>query len=71
VQLPGGDPVSAQLHMARTICRRAERFCVRLSKEEKIGEWVIPYLNRLSDALFALARRANKKAGVKETYWKK
>jgi cob(I)alamin adenosyltransferase len=69
--LPGGDPVAAQLHMARTICRRAERFCVRLSKEEKIGEWVVPYLNRLGDALFTLARWANKKAGVKETYWKK
>ncbi|MGA2140711.1 MAG: cob(I)yrinic acid a,c-diamide adenosyltransferase [Verrucomicrobiia bacterium] len=69
--LPGGSPVAAQLHVARTICRRAERFCVRLSKEEKIGEWVVPYLNRLSDALFTLARWANKKAGVKETYWKK
>jgi cob(I)alamin adenosyltransferase len=69
--LPGGDPVAAQLHTARTICRRAERFCVRLSKEEKIGEWVVPYLNRLSDALFTLARWANKKAGVKETHWKK
>ena len=69
--LPGGDPVAAQLHMARTICRRAERFCARLSKEEKIGEWVVPYLNRLSDALFTLARWANKQAGVKETYWKK
>jgi len=69
--LPGGDPVSAQLHVARTICRRAERFCVRLGKEEKIGEWVVPYLNRLSDALFMLARWSNQKAGVKETYWKK
>jgi cob(I)alamin adenosyltransferase len=69
--LPGGSPVGAQLHMARTICRRAERFCVRLGKEEKIGEWVVPYLNRLGDALFTLARWANKKAGVKETYWKK
>ncbi len=69
--LPDGCPVSAQLHMARTICRRAERFCVRLGNEEKIGEWVVPYLNRLSDALFTLARQANKQAGVKETYWKK
>ncbi len=69
--LPDGSPVGAQLHVARTICRRAERFCVRLRKEEKIGEWVIPYLNRLSDALFTLARWGNKKAGVKETYWKK
>jgi cob(I)alamin adenosyltransferase len=69
--LPGGSPVGAQLHVARTICRRAERFCVRLSKDEKVGEFVNPYLNRLSDALFTLARWANKKAGVKETYWKK
>ena len=69
--LPGGSPVGAQLHMARTICRRAERFCVRLRKEEQIGEFVIPYLNRLGDALFTLARWSNKKAGVKETYWKK
>jgi cob(I)alamin adenosyltransferase len=69
--LPGGSPMGAQLHVARTICRRAERFCVRMRKEEKIGEWAVPYLNRLSDALFMLARWSNKKAGVKETYWKK
>jgi len=69
--LPGGSPVGAQLHVARTICRRAERFCVRLGKEEKIGEFVTPYLNRLSDALFTLARWSNKKAGAKETYWQK
>ena len=69
--LPGGSPVAAQLQVARTICRRTERFCVRLGKEEKVGEFVTPYLNRLSDALFTLARWSNKKAGVKETYWKK
>jgi cob(I)alamin adenosyltransferase len=69
--LPGGSPAGAQLHVARTICRRAERFCVRLGKEDKIGEFVLPYLNRLSDALFMLARWSNRKAGVKETYWKK
>jgi len=69
--LPGGSPTGAQLHVARTICRRAERFCVRMRKDEKIGEYVIPYLNRLSDALFMLARWSNQKAGVKETYWKK
>ena len=69
--LPGGSPIGAQLHVARTICRRAERFCVRLAREEKIGEFDIPYLNRLSDALFMLARWSNKKAGVTETYWKK
>jgi cob(I)alamin adenosyltransferase len=69
--LPGGGPVGAQLHVARTICRRAERFCVRLSKDEKVGEFVTPYLNRLSDLLFTLARWSNQKAGAKETYWKK
>jgi len=69
--LPGGSSVAAQLHVARTICRRVERFCVRLRREEQIGELVVPYLNRLSDALFTWARWANKKAGVKETYWKK
>jgi cob(I)alamin adenosyltransferase len=69
--LPGGNPVGAQLHMARTICRRAERFCVRLRKEDKIGEFVIPYLNRLGDALFTLARWSNTRTGAKETYWKK
>lgn len=69
--LPGGSPTGAQLHVARTICRRAERFCVRLGKEEAIGKFVVPYLNRLSDALFMLARWSNQKAGVKETFWKK
>jgi cob(I)alamin adenosyltransferase len=69
--LPGGSPAGAQLHVARTICRRAERFCVRLSKEEKVSELVIQYLNRLSDVLFTLARWANKQAGATETYWKK
>lgn len=69
--LPGGGPVGAHLQVARTICRRAERFCVRLGKEEKLGEFVVPYLNRLSDALFTLARWSNKRAGMKEAYWKK
>jgi len=69
--LPGGTPVAAQLHVARTICRRAERFCVRLAREDRIGATVVPYLNRLSDALFVLARWANKHQGVKEVCWKK
>jgi cob(I)alamin adenosyltransferase len=68
--LPGGSQTAAALHLARTICRRAERFCVRLAREEMIGEQVVPYLNRLSDALFVLARWTNKKQGVKETFWK-
>jgi len=65
--LPGGTLVGAQLHVARTICRRAERFCVRL----KPDGLAIPYLNRLGDALFVLARWANRKAGKNETFWKK
>ena len=69
--LPGGTPAAAQLHVARTVCRRAERLCVRLARQEKIGEWVVPYLNRLSDALFVLARWANFKAGKPETSWRK
>jgi cob(I)alamin adenosyltransferase len=63
--LPGGTPVAAQLQVARTICRRAERFCVRL----KPGGLVVPYLNRLGDALFVLARWANR--GKKEVFWAK
>jgi cob(I)alamin adenosyltransferase len=69
--LPGGKPAAAQLQLARTICRRAERFCVRLSKDDKLGEYVIPYLNRLSDVLFTLARWVNHTAGAQETYWEK
>jgi cob(I)alamin adenosyltransferase len=69
--LPGGGQIAATLHLARTICRRAERFCVRLARVEKFGERVVPYLNRLSDALFVLARWANKKQNVREIFWKK
>jgi len=69
--LPSGVPAAAQLHVARTICRRAERVCVRLAKCEKIGEQIVPYLNRLSDALFVLARWVNFKAGAPEDHWQK
>lgn len=69
--LPGGTKVAAALHLARTICRRAERECVRLSHEEEIGANVVPYLNRLSDALFMLARLANKNQHWQETFWRK
>jgi len=68
--LPGGSQAAAQLHVARTVCRRAERLVVRLSKKEKIGEMPVMYLNRLSDLLFVLARYANKAAGVEEKKWK-
>jgi len=69
--LPSGTPVAAQLHVARAVCRRTERFCVRLSREEKIGTLVVPYLNRLSDALFVLARWVNYQTGKKDTFWQK
>ena len=69
--LPNGCKTGAALHLARAVCRRAERFCVRLARDEEMGELVVPYLNRLGDALFVLARWANRKQGVQETYWKK
>ncbi|MDH3251767.1 MAG: cob(I)yrinic acid a,c-diamide adenosyltransferase [Ignavibacteria bacterium] len=67
--IPGGSPVAARLHFARTVCRRAERAVVRLSRNEDIGEGTIIYLNRLSDLLFVLARYANHQAHVPETKW--
>jgi cob(I)alamin adenosyltransferase len=67
--LPGGAPGAAQLHVARTICRRAEREAITLSHEEPIGELVLPYLNRLSDALFVMARFENHERGVDEPLW--
>lgn len=57
--LPGGSAVAAQLHLARTVCRRAERHIVRLSHHEELGGHVVVYVNRLSDLLFVLARYAN------------
>jgi cob(I)alamin adenosyltransferase len=68
--LPGGSPVSARVHFARTVCRRAERIIVRLSRNEDIGGMITVYLNRLSDLLFVLARYVNRKAGLAETKWK-
>ena len=67
--LPGGTLGAAQLHVARTVCRRAERLVVSLSREEEVGDYVIPYLNRLSDALFVMARYENKQRGVPEPLW--
>jgi cob(I)alamin adenosyltransferase len=67
--LPGGAPGAAQLHVARTICRRAERATITLSREEAVGELVLPYLNRLSDALFVMARYENHERGVDEPLW--
>ena len=66
---PGGAPGAAALHVARTVCRRAERETITLSHEEPIGELVLPYLNRLSDALFVMARYENHERGVVEPLW--
>ena len=67
--LPGGSMAAAQLHVARTICRRAERLIVALQTQEALGEQVLPYVNRLSDWLFTLARWENHQAGIEETKW--
>lgn len=67
--LPGGALTAAHLHVARTVCRRAERLAALLAEQEPVGEHVIPYLNRLSDFLFTLARWENWKAGIDETKW--
>jgi cob(I)alamin adenosyltransferase len=67
--LPGGSVGAAQLHVARTVCRRAEREAVRLGRDEPIGEHVLAYLNRLSDALFVMARYENRERGVPEPLW--
>jgi len=57
--LPGGSVAAAQLHVARTVCRRAERLMVKLAQEEPVGEAALKYANRLSDFLFVAARAAN------------
>ena len=67
--LPGGTTIAAHTHVARTVCRRAERLCVALAAEDDINPLVIKYLNRLSDFLFTLARWLNKKANEPEVRW--
>ena len=68
--VPGGSPKAASLHVARTVCRRAERRVVELAQHDvEIPPLVIIYLNRLSDLLFTLARVANKRAGAGEVTW--
>jgi cob(I)alamin adenosyltransferase len=68
--LPGGSPGAAHLHLARTICRRAERWVISLVREEEINPQVPIYLNRLSDLLFVAARAANSRAGIPDVPWK-
>jgi cob(I)alamin adenosyltransferase len=67
--LPGGAPGAAQLHVARTVCRRAERLLVALARAEAVGPWTVRYLNRLSDALFVMARHENRRRGVPDVLW--
>jgi len=67
--LPGGSRLNAELHVCRTVCRRAERVCVALAREENVPGEAVRYLNRLSDALFVWSRWASRVEGVAETLW--
>jgi cob(I)alamin adenosyltransferase len=67
--LPGANRLDAELHIARTVCRRAERECIALSRAESVPPESIRYLNRLSDALFVWGRWACHKSGAQETLW--
>lgn len=67
--LPGGTPKAAALHVARTVCRRAERAVISLQREAEVPPVVLIYLNRLSDLLFVLARVATRRAGAGEVTW--
>lgn len=67
--LPGGSPAAAHLHVARTVCRRAERRVVALMQHEDLGTSVLQYLNRLSDYLFTASRMANADAGISDIPW--
>ena len=67
--LPGGGAASASFHLARTVCRRAERLVVALGEHEDLGELPVTYLNRLSDALFVFGRWAALKDGRPEPLW--
>jgi cob(I)alamin adenosyltransferase len=67
--LPGGTELAARLHICRTVCRRAERAMVKLSHDEPVNPQAITFINRVSDLLFAMARAANKHAGVADVPW--
>ncbi len=69
--LPGGSRPAAHIHLARAICRRAERRVVGLSHHEEVNPEIIRYLNRVSDLLFVMARAANMRAHVLDTFWEK
>lgn len=67
--LPGGCRLNAELHVCRTVCRRAERVCVALARDERVDAETMQYLNRLSDALFVWSRWASYTLGVSEILW--
>ena len=67
--LPGGTEVAARLHLARTVCRRAERLMVHLGHGEPVTAQAVQWINRLSDLLFAMSRAANHSAGVADVPW--
>jgi len=67
--LPGGSRLNAELHICRTVCRRAERICVSLAASTEVDEAIVKYLNRLSDALFVWSRWASHQLGLAETLW--
>ncbi len=67
--LPGGSRLDAELHICRTVCRRAERLLVRLAREQSVPAEALHYLNRLSDALFVWSRWVNRALGKTETLW--
>lgn len=69
--LPGGVPAAAVCHLARTVCRRAERRVVSLGEAETVSEIALKYLNRLSDLLFVIARTLNANAGESDVFWKR
>lgn len=67
--LPGGSELNSILHVARTVCRRAERTALKLSRHEQVSKFAIMYLNRLSDLLFAMARFESHRSGKPEYLW--
>jgi cob(I)alamin adenosyltransferase len=69
--LPGGGELAVRLHLARTVCRRAERLVVEFSLDRPVAGVILTYLNRLSDWLFVMARLANRRAGVDDVIWQK
>jgi cob(I)alamin adenosyltransferase len=67
--LPGGTDLAARLHLARCVCRRAERRVVNFARSGDVNHHVLVYLNRIGDLMFALARQANRLAGVADVEW--